>query len=181
MDGVHAAPARGPADWHAAAGLLGGYRRWLAATTGLELTAAQSTALAEFEDLRSFYRRPHGVLLVARVDGRAAGLVGVHHLDGAVGELKRMYVTPPARGRGAGRVLVDAAVAAAGELGWVSLVLQTDPAVMGVADRLYRAAGFVDAAPYADLGVDGVVTLRRDVAGSPAAPVRSQSTGSAGR
>ncbi|MDD7964808.1 GNAT family N-acetyltransferase [Actinomycetospora lemnae] len=161
--------ARAAPDWRAAAVLLDEYRRWLADAVAIDLTVAQPRASTEFSDLERYYRPPEGVLVVASVGGRPAGMAGVHRLAGAVGELKRMYVRPSARGRGVGRALLVEAIAAARDLGFVELRLQTKPTVMAVADRLYREHGFVDIEPYADLGVEGVadlaLALRADATG----------------
>jgi GNAT superfamily N-acetyltransferase len=156
---VALSPATTETDWAAAAGLLDEYRRWLDAAMGLDLTTAQPAAGGEFGDLARFYRPPDGVLILAWLGRRPIGIVGVRRYEGAIGELKRMYATPASRGLGVGRALVDAAVAAAVELGFEELRLQTEPNAMPAAHRLYREAGFVDIPPYHDLGVAGVATL----------------------
>ncbi|WP_328307704.1 GNAT family N-acetyltransferase [Actinomycetospora sp. NBC_00405] len=151
--------ARTAGDWRAAATLLDEYRRWLADAAAIDLTVAQPDADIEFSDLERFYRPPDGVLVVAWAGRAPAGMAGVHRLAGAVGELKRMYVRPHARGLGVGRALLVEAIEAALDLGFLELRLQTKPATMADADRLYREHGFVDIAPYADLGVEGVADL----------------------
>lgn len=152
-------------DWAAAARLLAEHRRWVADALDLDLTAAHPDADVEFTDPANFYRPPHGVLVMAKAGWRPVGVVGVHRYAGEVGELKRMYVSPAGRGRGAGRALLAAAVAAAADLGLAELWLQTEPEAMSVAYRLYREAGFVDIPPYHDLGVPGVATLGMRVPG----------------
>lgn len=150
------------ADWRSAEALLDDYRRWLTHALDFDPVQAQPTAGTEFDDLSDFYRPPRGTLILAWTEGRPTGLVGVLRLHGAVGELKRMYVAPSARGLGVGRVLVGEALAAATDLGFDELRLQTKPEVMAAADRLYREFGFVDIASYADIGVHGVATLAVD-------------------
>jgi GNAT superfamily N-acetyltransferase len=151
--------ARAAGDWLAAATLLDEYRRWLADAAAIDLTVAQPGADSEFSDLGRYYRPPEGALVVAWVGRVPAGMAGVHRLAGAVGELKRMYVRPHARGLGVGRALLVEAIAAALDLGFLELRLQTKPGTMVDADRLYREHGFVDIEPYADLGVEGVANL----------------------
>jgi GNAT superfamily N-acetyltransferase len=69
---------------------------------------------------------PRGVFLVVREDdGRAVACGGVTRFDETRGELKRMYVTPEARGRGLGRLVLDELERHASELGFASLVLET--------------------------------------------------------
>lgn len=155
--------AAADADWEPARALLAGYRSWLVDTTGLDLGTAQPDSGAEFDAPERYYAPPDGALVVATVDGAPAGIVGVRRLHGDVGELKRMYVTPSAHGLGLGRALVTTAVAAARDLGFATLRLQTKPALMPAADRLYREQGFVEIAPYADLGLTGVVDMALDL------------------
>lgn len=166
-------------DWRAAASLLDDYRRWLTHAVDFDPIQAQPTAGTEFDDLSHFYRPPRGALVLAWTEGRPTGLVGVHRLRGPVGELKRMYVAPSARGLGVGRALVAEALAAATDLGLDELRLQTKPEVMAAADRLYRKFGFVDIASYADIGVPGVATLAVDP--RAASRVSRTSRGAAGR
>ena len=72
------------------------------------------------------YAPPTGAFLVARLDGEAVGCGAVKRgpFDG-VGEVKRMYVAPQARGRRVGAALLEALAQAARELGYTRLVLET--------------------------------------------------------
>jgi putative acetyltransferase len=82
-----------------------------------------------------------GAFLVARVDGAAVGCGAVRLLDDGRAEIKRMYTSPPARGRGVGRALLTELERVGRELGARELVLET-----GVrqteAMALYQRAGF---------------------------------------
>jgi len=79
-------------------------------------------------------------------DGTAVACAGLIPLDVAVpgssahlGELKRVFVLPAARGRGLSRVIVDAAVALAPSLGYSELWLETgdlQPVAVGLYDRM---------------------------------------------
>lgn len=103
----------------------------------------------ELADLPGAYGPPHGELLIARDDAKTAiGCIGVRPLavEGC-GELKRLYVSPNARGLGLGIKLIDAIVRAAARLGYRELRLDTLSS-MGPAIRLYEAAGFQRIAPY---------------------------------
>jgi len=89
----------------------------------------------------SMFVEPHGVFLVIREDGRAIGCGGIARFDETRGELKRMYVVPEARGRGAMRALWSAAVAALLAAGHAHC--DTDWRSTNVeADRCWRALGF---------------------------------------
>lgn len=91
-------------------------------------TAAQEALRAYLDDLASrYYGRPaspaeidaalredpsddlalpFGLLLVARERGRVIGCAGLRLLPDRLGEVKRVFVAPAARGRGLGRRLV---------------------------------------------------------------------------
>jgi GNAT superfamily N-acetyltransferase len=93
---------------------------------------------------------PHGVFLVARLDGRPVGCGALRpDRDGRPGlaEIKRMYVVPEARGRGISRALLAALEAEAVALGYRRVRLET-----GVrqpeAVRLYKSAGYHRIAGY---------------------------------
>lgn len=76
-------------------------------------------------------------------DGEPVGLAGGFRAAAAPGEvhLVSMWVAPVARGRGAGRALVDAVVGWAAATGAAEVALWVVLANAG-AERLYRAAGF---------------------------------------
>ena len=84
---------------------------------------------------------PRGVYVVLEEDGDPVAGGGVRPLgplgDG-VGEVKRMFVTPACRGRGVGRRLLAELEAAARDLGFERLRLDT----AGTGRRLYERAGY---------------------------------------
>ena len=100
-----------------------------------------------FEDELAALPGGYDALLVARIDGDAAGCVGVRPLGPGVCEMKRLYVRRSARGTGLGRALAEAAIAHARGLGYERMRLDTLPS-MGAAQELYRSLGFVEIAPY---------------------------------
>lgn len=113
------------------------------------------------EELASFpapYAPPGGALLLARLDGRPVGIVALRPLGRGTAELKRMYVAPVARGLGLGRMLAEAAIARAADLGHRTVRLDTLPS-MERAIALYRALGFVDDTAGGPSLVDGAVFL----------------------
>src|SRR5262245_60915321 len=77
-----------------------------------------------------------GAFVIAYLAGAAVGCGAVRRLDGAIAELKRMYVDPAVRGRGVGRALVEALEREARLLGAVRVVLETGTRLMA-ARRLY--------------------------------------------
>jgi GNAT superfamily N-acetyltransferase len=70
-------------------------------------------------------------------------------LERDIAELKRMYVRPSARGRGAGRMLAAAAVDFARGAGYASIRLDTDADMHG-AMRIYEGLGFRPCPRYND-------------------------------
>lgn len=95
------------------------------------------------------FRPPTGVFLLLRDAGRVLGCGGVRRLDVAVGELKRMYLDPEARGIGLGARLLRELEARAADLGYRTLRLDSR-LELTAALRLYRAAGYHEIAPYND-------------------------------
>lgn len=99
---------------------------------------------------------PLGAFLVARAgDGAPLGCGGVRLLPGRIAEIKRMWVSPAARGRGVGRALLGALEAEAARLGAGEVRLDTN-AALTEAVALYRSSGYrpVEAYnenPYAEL------------------------------
>lgn len=84
---------------------------------------------------------PYGCFLVVTVDGTDVACGGVRRLTDDVGEVKRMYVEPTARGRGLSRVVLGELVGFARSAGYRELWLETglrQPEAMA----LYESAGF---------------------------------------
>lgn len=102
---------------------------------------------AELVALPHPYVSPGGALLIARVDDKVAGCVGLRPIGGGVGEMKRLYVRPAHRKSGLGQQLVQAVIAAAHEAGHRELRLDTLTS-MTSAQALYRRLGFVEIPPY---------------------------------
>lgn len=92
---------------------------------------------------------PHGVLLLARVDGEPAGLGGVRHLDTEIAEVKSMFVDPRFRGIGLGRRILARLDAIAAEHGCRAVRLDTSD-YLTPAIGLYRAAGYREVPAYND-------------------------------
>jgi GNAT superfamily N-acetyltransferase len=82
------------------------------------------------------------IVLVARdEDGAAIGCGALRGIADAVGELKRMYVVPEARGRGVAKVVLAALEDEARGRGWTTLRLETGPR-QPEAIALYTRAGY---------------------------------------
>jgi GNAT superfamily N-acetyltransferase len=90
---------------------------------------------------------PTGAFLVAYLDGEPAGCGAVRGHGDGVAEVKRMYVTPDARGRGVARALLAALEVQAAALGYTRLVLETGTR-QHEAMALYESAGWTPIPPY---------------------------------
>jgi len=84
--------------------------------------------------------QPHIQLFVALVGGAAVGCAGVA-LFADFAELKRMYVRPPARGRGVADALLARIETATRDAGLARLCLETGDRQLA-AIRVYSRAGF---------------------------------------
>lgn len=90
------------------------------------------------------FREPQGAFLVAFLHGTAVGCVGVKRRDGdEYAEIKRLWVSPDARGIGLGARLLREVEAAARRLGAASVRLDTNR-TLTEAIALYRANGYVE-------------------------------------
>lgn len=92
---------------------------------------------------------PHGVFLVAYVEGRACGCGGLRRLDDSTAEVKHMWIDPEVRGRGVGRGLLSGLERAAVELGYSTVRLDTSSRLTE-AIGLYRSSGYADIDTYND-------------------------------
>jgi len=86
---------------------------------------------------------------VVYADGKAVAVAALRPLEEGVGEIKRMYVVPEARGQGYARRLLTHLEKAAVERGWHTLRLDTSYA-LSEACRLYVSAGYRQIPPYND-------------------------------
>jgi GNAT superfamily N-acetyltransferase len=93
---------------------------------------------------------PHGAFLVGYdEEDRAICGAGLKRLEPGVGEIKRMWVAPEARGRGVARALLAALEDTARSLGYELLRLDTGPKQPD-AEHLYRSAGYAEIENYND-------------------------------
>ena len=148
--------ARTADDFAATVGLFRAY------AASLEVDLAYQDFEAELAAMPGKYAPPAGVLLLAReAGGRAVGCVGLRPIEpDGVGEMKRLYVAPEARGAGLGARLVERAIEAAEAIGYREIRLDTLPSMTG-ALRLYRRLGFEPMPAYYATPIAGTRFLRR--------------------
>ena len=98
--------------------------------------------------LSQFYP-PEGRLLLAEYDSQIAGCACLRKIGDSIGEIKRMYVRPDHRGHGIGRSLLNEALSAARQNGYLTVRLDS-AGFMKEAQALYRSAGFDYIEEYAE-------------------------------
>jgi len=96
------------------------------------------------------------ILLVARIDGETVGCAALKRLPDGACEMKRLYVRCAARGSGAGRLLVEALIARARDLGYSVMRLDTLP-TMDAARAIYLSVGFRPIERYNANPIEGVL------------------------
>jgi len=149
------------------------YFRNYAAWLGVDLSYQNFEQ--EMALLPGAYSAPQGRLFFAEVDGCPAGCVGVRPLPESEGlcEMKRLYVSPEARGQGVGAALAMAAIKAAKDIGYKKLMLDTLPN-MRMAVKLYRELGFTEAPAYYQTPIEGTMFLTLDLENWSEEDVRSE-------
>lgn len=148
--------------------------RWLAETRQILREYAGSLNVdlcfqnfeAELASLPGEYAEPAGRLLLASVDGAVAGCGGIRPLAdvdyGNACEMKRLYVRPPFRRFGLGRLLAQALFDEARAAGYSVLLLDTLDD-MEAARELYASLGFQEVPPYYYNPIPGAHYLKAEL------------------
>ncbi|KAL3486812.1 acyl-CoA N-acyltransferase [Aspergillus germanicus] len=164
----HIIPAETAEHLATARNLFAAYVEWL------NIDLSYQSFQSELDSLPGKYAPPHGELLLAyRPDNTPLGCVALRPLfdqhsqpqDGlgkGYCEMKRLYVSPKARGMGLGKALVTAIVQRAKELGYGEIRLDTLPFMLG-AIQLYKRIGFVEIDRYYDTPLEDTIFLALDL------------------
>lgn len=146
--------AESPAQVNEARKLFVEYSEWL----GLNLCFQNFER--ELAELPGAYAPPRGRLLLALHEDEIAGCVALRPLgeDGTC-EMKRLYVRPNFRGQGVGRALALHLIEEARALDYARMCLDTLPAQMGEAIKMYRSLGFREIEPYYHNPVEGALFM----------------------
>ena len=140
------------AQWLVARGLVEAY------AASLEIDLAFQGFARELERLPIEYSGVHGAFFLAEDAGRYVGCVGVRRFAAQTAEMKRLYVGPPARQRGMGRLLAHQAIESARALGYQRMLLDTLPTMHG-ALALYESLGFRRIGAYRFNPIPGAVYM----------------------
>jgi putative acetyltransferase len=116
----------------------------------------------ELARLPGEYARPAGRLMLVFNGHKAVGCGALRPIDDRVCEMKRVYLRPSVRGKGAGRVLIGALIETAREIGYEQMRLDTLPS-MTRAMEIYRSLGFKEIAPYRINPVPGASFLELEL------------------
>ena len=145
-------PATTPEDLAAVRELCWAYRAYLrdfapAERRITEVFYPEAKYAALMADLARIHARPRGVVFLARQGDTPVGCGMTQPLDSATAEIKRVYVTDAARGRGIARRLCERLIEQATEDGFECVVLDTSRAFTA-ARNLYVSLGFYETGPY---------------------------------
>lgn len=118
---------------------------------------------AELENPVKKYGPPAGALLLAYIDGKPAGCVALQSLpEKETCEMKRFFVLPEFRGYKLGRILAEAIVQKAADMGYRVMKLDTLNRLHS-AIALYQRMGFTETIPYYNNPLEGVIYMQKQL------------------
>ena len=145
-----------PVEWNEARRLVCEY----AASLDVDLSFQKFDE--ELQHFTTEYAAPRGAFILAGEAGEFLACIGLRQFSDDIGEIKRLYVAPAARGRGLGRLLVERIIVVARGIGYRSVLLDTLP-FMKEAQALYLSLGFQPTRPYRFNPIEGSAFLRLDL------------------
>jgi len=116
----------------------------------------------ELNEIAIEYNHPTGALLLVYDGEKAIGCAGIRKIEPNIAELKRMFVDPGYRGLQLGPKLLQMALDAARQLGYLSIRLDTVPQ-MRSAIKLYQSAGFHEIEPYRFNPIAGALFMEKEL------------------
>ncbi len=157
MNGIDIVEARWPRDRETVLALFRAY------IDGLGIDLSFQGVDDELATLPGKYARPNGAVLLAHTaDGEPIGTVAYRPFGEGVCEMKRLYIAPEWRKRGAGRLLCDRLLDEARAAGYRRMLLDTGD-WLTPALTLYRGLGFIEVPAYYHNPLKGTVYMARDL------------------
>jgi len=95
---------------------------------------------------QSYLERGGAFYVLEEKDGSIIGAYGIYPIDEETCELRKMYLHSSYRGKGLGKLLLEDALAKAGQIGFKRMTLET-ASVLREAISLYKSYGFVEYEP----------------------------------
>jgi ribosomal protein S18 acetylase RimI-like enzyme len=119
----------------------------------------------EARGLPGSFAPPENGLLLAYVDGQAAGCVTWRAMAAIPGgcEMKRLWIRAAFRGLRLGESLTLELLKQAADAGYSTVYLDTFPETMGSAHRMYRRLGFVECERFHNNATPGIAFMRKDL------------------
>ncbi len=117
----------------------------------------------ELAELPGDYAPPDGRLLLAEYESELAGCVALHKLESGICEMKRLYLRPQFRGKGAGLALANRILEEARQIGYRKIRLDTVEPVMKDAVAMYRKFGFNEIHPYCPNPIAGALYMELEL------------------
>lgn len=102
----------------------------------------------EVANLPGKYKNPEGRLYLAFSDEKLAGCIALRKLEDEICEMKRLFVRDEFRGQKIGIALIEKLFDEAKKIGYKKMRLDTFPAKMGKAVKLYESYGFYEIPKY---------------------------------
>ncbi len=152
-----------PHDLAAATALLRDYTHFLLHNPVAPVEVCVGDFARELEALPQRYSGDHsGAVFLAWRGEEPVGCLIVRMLQGQTeaAELKRLFVKDESRGQGAGKALLHAGIDWAQQQNASEVLLDTVPAVMPQAVRLYESMGFCLSPPHNQKPLVGIVWYR---------------------
>ena len=117
----------------------------------------------EILEIKTQYSRPDGILIIVQQHAYLPlGSFGIRKLTDEICELKRMYITKEARGKGLGNIMMIHALQLGQELNYPKMRLDTLP-TMSAAITLYEKHGFYEIEAYRYNPIEGTKYFEIDL------------------
>jgi len=102
----------------------------------------------EVNSLPGKYSPPDGRLYIAKDNSSYIGCIALRKIEDGICEMKRLYLTEAARGKGIGYKMIELIIQDAKDIGYKVMRLDTIKEKMPKAVSLYELYGFKETKPY---------------------------------